>query len=338
MSHDPMGHHPLAGRFARLDPVQVLDAVEIDGRRATGRFQILNSYENRVYQLELEDGQWVVGKFYRPGRWSLDALDEEHEFLFDLDEAEVPVALPLALTDDDDTIGTLGGDAAGIHFALFDRVRGRAPSEFEDHQLRTLGELLAAVHDVGEAGSAPSRPQLTPLTYGRDNLATLQRLGALPSSVEPAYAATVEALIERMTPLFEGVPMHRIHGDCHPGNLLWTPDGPVFLDFDDMLTGPAVQDVWMLVPSYDAEGDRQRQVLLEAYTDSRPFDPDWLDLVEPLRALRFIHYSTWIARRIDDPTFKRTFAHFGTVQYWQREIDDLREQIARIDARLDRRR
>ncbi|MCA9543390.1 MAG: phosphotransferase, partial [Myxococcales bacterium] len=117
----------------------------------------------------------------------------------------------------------------------------------------------------------------------------------------------------------------------HPGNLLWTPEGPVFLDFDDMLVGPAAQDVWMLAPSFDAEGARQRQVLLEGYTDQRDFDPAWLGLVEPLRALRFIHYSTWIARRFDDPTFRRTFGHFGTVRYWQREVQDLREQIARID-------
>jgi Ser/Thr protein kinase RdoA (MazF antagonist) len=156
----------------------------------------------------------------------------------------------------------------------------------------------------------------------------------LPPEVRDQYRATVSALLDRMAPLFIDVPMHRIHGDCHRGNLLMTPQGPMLLDFDDFVTGPAVQDVWMLVPSADAEGDRQRRVLIEAYDTLRAFDPSWLRLVEPLRALRFIHYATWIARRVHagDPIFARTFPHFGTLQYWQREVQDLREQIARLDA------
>jgi Ser/Thr protein kinase RdoA (MazF antagonist) len=172
---------------------------------------------------------------------------------------------------------------------------------------------------------------LTTASYGTDNLEYLLENDALDPQVREGYAATVRALIDRIEPLFQDVPVHRIHGDCHLNNLLWSPAGPTFLDFDDMLAGPAVQDIWLLVPSSDQEGKRQRDLLVEAYTQMRDFDPSWMRLVEPLRALRYIHYATWIARRFDDPAFKRTFGHFGTLQYWQREMQDLREQIARID-------
>lgn len=323
--------HPLAERFARLTPDRVFAAAEVDGRVCTGRFVVLNSYENRVYQLDCEDGRHVVGKFYRPGRWSLDALDDEHDFLYALDEADVPVVLPLELDDDGHTLGTLDGEAEGIHYAIFPRVRGRVPDEFDDGQLRVLGRLLARLHEVGEADEAPNRPVLGVDSYARQNVEYLVRAGHLPPEIETNYRYTVDALCARIEPMLADVPVHRIHGDCHPANLLWTPEGPVFLDFDDLLTGPAAQDVWMLAPSADAEGHRQREVLLEGYREARDFPAEWLRLVEPLRALRYIRYSTWIARRWHDPTFKRTFAHFGDLRYWQREVQDLREQIARID-------
>jgi Ser/Thr protein kinase RdoA (MazF antagonist) len=326
-----LDQHPLADRFAQLDPMLVLDAVEGASRRATGRFLVLNSYENRVYQHELEDGTWVVGKFYRPGRWSPAALEDEHDFLFDLDEGEVPVCLPMYVDDDEHTIGTLTGPVAGIHYALFPRVMGRVPHDLTDAQLITLGELIGRLHAVGAEGDAPNRPVLDVDTYGWGNLAALRETGALPSAVAPNYIATVEALLARIEPMFRHVPLHRIHGDCHAGNLLWTPDGPVFFDFDDLVIGPATQDVWMLVPDSDADGDRRRQVLLEGYAYENDFDPDWLKLVEPLRALRYIHYATWIARRQGDPIFRKTFEWFGTVQYWEKEVQDLREQIARVD-------
>lgn len=323
---DRLDAHPLADLFTHLSPDDVLDAVEVGGRRVTGRFLVLNSYENRVYQLELEDDSWVVGKFYRPGRWSREAILAEHRFLAELAEVEIPAVGPVDLGD-----GRTIGEVRGILYSLFPRVGGRTPQELDDEQIRILGRLVARIHNVGAASPAPARPTLSPETYGRKNLATLLELGAIPPEARDIYVATVEALIARIEPLFAGVPMHRIHGDCHLGNLLWTPKGPTFLDFDDFLTGPAVQDVWMMVPSADAEGRRQRDVFVEAYDQMRRFEPAWLRLVEPLRALRFIHYATWIARRWHDPFFKRTFAHYGTLQYWQREIQDLREQLARLD-------
>jgi len=326
-------HHPLADQFNRLTPEQVIDAVEVRGRRCTGRFVALNSYENRVYQLELEDGadaspdeSSVVGKFYRPGRWSRAAIAEEHAFLAELAELEIPVACPLELAP-----GETIGEVDAILYALFPRIRGRAPQELSDEQVQVLGRLIARIHNVGAAREAPARRRLTPTTFGRDNLDYLLEHGLIPAEARDIYAATVEALIERIEPLFVDVPMHRIHGDCHLGNLVWTPRGPTFLDFDDMMIGPAVQDVWMIVPSYDSEGARQRRVLLEAYSEFRDFYDGWLRLVEPLRALRYINYNTWIARRCRDPAFSRTFTNFGTLQHWQREIQDLREQIARVD-------
>ncbi|MCK6574165.1 serine/threonine protein kinase [Myxococcota bacterium] len=336
-----LGAHPRAADFHALSPERILDAVEFGGRRCTGRFLTLNSYENRVYQLELEPdadadgdanrGPMVVGKFYRPGRWSPAGIRAEHAFLAELAAADVPVVTPLVLNP---VTGDTLGEAFGILYALFPRVGGRAPEEPTDDELRVLGRTLARLHQIGADAPAPDRPRLTPETYGRDNLRFLLEHDVLPPEVREHYRTTVSALLERMAPLFTDVPMHRIHGDCHRGNLLMTPRGPMLLDFDDFVTGPAVQDVWMLVPSADAEGDRQRRVLVEAYDTLRAFDPSWLRLVEPLRALRFIHYATWIARRVHagDPVFARTFPHFGTLQYWQREVQDLREQIARLDA------
>jgi Ser/Thr protein kinase RdoA (MazF antagonist) len=324
-------HHPLADHFNRLTPEQVLDAVEVGGRRCTGRFAALNSYENRVYQLELEGddgepGSMVVGKFYRPGRWSREAIAEEHRFLAELSELEIPANAPLQIGP-----GETIGEVDNIFYALFPRVGGRAPQELSDEQVKVLGRLIARIHNVGATRDAPARRRLTPETFGRQNLAFLVENELIHPDVREVYSATVNALLDRMEHVFEGVPVHRIHGDCHLGNLIWAPQGPTFLDFDDMMVGAAVQDVWMMVPSYDADGARQRGLLMDAYREFREFKDAWLGLVEPLRALRYINYSTWIARRFRDPAFQRAFAHFGTQQYWEREVQDLREQIARID-------
>lgn len=322
---DKMDQHPLAGRFNDLTPEAVLDAVETDGRRCTGRFIILNSYENRVYQLELEDDTWVVGKFYRPGRWSKETILAEHTFLAELQAVEIPTACPLVIRN-----GETIGEINGIMFSVFPRIGGRTPDELTDEQASMLGRLIARIHNIGAVHDAPERLRLDPATYGEMNLRYLIENDLLPPEAKDAYTMTATQLIETIKPLFENVPTHRIHGDCHLANLIHTSKGFVFLDFDDMVTGPAVQDIWMMVPSFDEYGARQRDILLDAYREFRDFDPAWLRLVEPLRALRFIHYSAWIARRRHDPTFQKTFDYFGTTQYWQKETQDLREQLARI--------
>ncbi|MBW2277984.1 MAG: serine/threonine protein kinase, partial [Deltaproteobacteria bacterium] len=289
---DDIKKHPLAIQFNRLEPEQVIDAVEQGGTRCSGRFIILNSYENRVYQLQMEDESWVVGKFYRPGRWSRETILAEHEFLAELAEVEIPVACPLQLDS-----GTTLGEVEGIFFSLFPRVGGRSPEELDDEQARVLGRLIARIHNIGDMHETPHRIALDPQTYGQQNLEYLLDNDVIPQEAREIYAATVEMLLVRIEPKFAGVPVHRIHGDCHLANLIQTTKGPTFLDFDDMVIGPAVQDIWMLVPSYDEYGQRQRAELLEAYREFREFDHAWLRLVEPLRALRFVHYSTWIARR-----------------------------------------
>ncbi len=329
---NPLLTHPLSNQFNQLDPEMVLDAVEAGGRQCTGRFLILNSYENRVYQFELEGGDWVVGKFYRPGRWSAETIAAEHQFVFELAEEEIPVVCPLDLGEGPH--GRWVRETHGILYSLYPRVGGRAPQELDDEDIDVVGRLVARIHNVGARRDAPERLRLTPQTYGRDNLEYLLSHDAIHPNARDVYVASAEALIERVEPLFLDVPTHRLHGDCHLGNLLWTDAGPTFLDFDDMVVGPPTQDVWLLVASADAEGRRQRDRFLEAYEQFRRFDPVWLRLVEPLRALRYIHYATWIARRWHDPYFQRTFPHFGTLIYWQREIQDLREQIARIDELL----
>lgn len=321
-----LSNHPLADRFNRLTPEVILDAVEADGRRCTGRFMILNSYENRVYQLELDDETMVVGKFYRPGRWSRAAIEAEHQFLADLREVEIPVSYPIELQP-----GNTIGEIEGIYFSLFPRVGGRTPQELDDEQVGMLGRLVARIHNVGASRTADARMHLTPTSYGRDNLAILAEHELIHPEARENYLMTAEILLQRIDPLFLDVPTHRIHGDCHLGNLIFSPSGPTFLDFDDMLTGPAVQDIWMLVPSADADGRRQRDLLIEAYGTFRDFNTSQLRLIEPLRALRYINYTTWIARRWHDPIFQQTFTYFGDLNYWQRETNDLREQIARID-------
>ena len=323
--NQPFGQHPLAGTFNRLDPTQLLDAVESSGNRATGSFLALNSYENRVYQFDLEDGGRLVGKFYRPGRWTKEAILEEHAFLKELQEREVPVSAPITLQS-----GTTLEETLGIYFALFPSVGGRSPQELSDEQVGVLGRLLGRIHNVGNEKTAHHRVHLSPESYGRANLDFLLEHDVIPAEIRPHYEQTVEQLLKEITPLFTGVNMLRIHGDCHLGNLLWPVAGPTFLDFDDMVVGPAVQDIWMLTPSFDAEGQRQRRLLMEAYRMFRDFNEEELRLIEPLRALRYIHYTAWIGRRWEDPIFKKTFGHFGDLRYWQQETQDLREQLGRI--------
>jgi len=316
--------------FYSLTPNKVLDAVEVDGRVCTGRFIVLNSYENRVYQLELDDGRFVVAKFYRPGRWSTDAILDEHDFLLDLEEAEVEVAAPLELPDGD----TLD-EIEGIKFAIFPRYGGRAPEEMTDDQLRQMGRLLARIHAVGKSAEAEDRLTMAPGQWLLRNLDVLIEHDLLPLEVRERYAGAVHALHDAVLPLWEDLELHRIHGDVHLGNLLRSPHGFVFLDFDDMVMGPAVQDLWMLQGGRDAWAQRRLELMLEGYTSMLPFDRRQLALIEPLRAMRMVHFAAWIARRWEDPAFPQAFPDFGTRVWWDRETRELTGQLAEVrDAAL----
>jgi Ser/Thr protein kinase RdoA (MazF antagonist) len=310
--------------FFRLTPEWVLRAVEAGGFRPTGHCSALVCLENRVYDVRLEDGSHVVAKFYRPGRWSREAILDEHRFLADLSKAEIPVCAPLPFAD-----GETLHEVEGIHYAVWKRTGGRAPEEFRDEELEMLGRLLARIHNVGAAGRAPHRPRLDAASGVLEPLARLEER-FLPRECRRRYRAAAEQAAALYDAWSEGVPIHRIHGDCHVGNLLHGSEGWFFLDFDDFVTGPAVHDVWMLLPGRDRHGLRQREVLIGAYRQFRDFETRWLRLVEPLRAFRFVSYAAWIARRWEDPAFPAAFPHFGSAEYWENETRDLEEQVRRL--------
>jgi len=327
--------------FFELTPDKVLTAVESAGFECTGRCLSLNSFENRVYDVELEPdalGDDVsistgvatrnrrVAKFYRPGRWSKQQILEEHQFLFDLQAAEIPAIAPLRFPDGESVHET----DTGILFAIFPKVGGRAPDELSDEQLIRIGRLLGRVHAVGASRSAPHRVSIDVQTYGRTNLEFLLKGGFIPVEFRGRYEKVANGLFEKIDAGLKGVLYQRIHGDCHLGNLLWNQEGPFFLDFDDMVRGPQVQDIWLLVPGRDPEARRQREVLIEGYEEMRVFDRSTLRLIEPLRALRFIHYTAWVARRWEDPAFPLAFPEFGSHRYWSDETGDLEEQLRLI--------
>ncbi len=312
--------------FYALSPDSVLEAVEASGFATTGHCFALNALENRVYDVRLEDERHVVVKFYRPGRWSAEAIGEEHAMLHALEAAEIPVCVPLRL-EDGATLHTLGD----IHYAIWPRTGGRSPDEFRDDELALLGRLLARIHDTAEGLRLRHRPTLDPESVPLRALEALDAGGFLPPSVDARYRSLVESIVAIYRERAAGVPLQPIHGDCHAGNLLRDGDRWFFLDFDDMVIGPAVQDVWMLLPGRDAEAARQRALLVDAYRTFRPFDDRWLELIEPLRAFRYVFYAGWIARRWEDPSFPDAFPHFGSEDYWVRETQDLEDQLHVIE-------
>jgi Ser/Thr protein kinase RdoA (MazF antagonist) len=326
--------------FYSLTPERVLEAVESAGLPCTGRCLALNSFENRVYDVELElderpshaSAHRRVVKFYRPGRWSEAQIREEHRFLLDLEEAEVPAIQPLRFPGGD----TLRQTPEGIWFTVFPKVGGRAPDEMTEPQLRSVGRLLARIHQVGAARAAPARLALTPGTYGLEPLDFLLKGEWIPIEFRARYEAAVRAICAKTLSWFQNETTQRVHGDCHLGNLLHNPDGYFFLDFDDMLTAPPVQDLWLLLPgrpfgdARSIEAQRMLEALLEGYEEMRRFDRAALRLIEPLRALRFIHYTAWIARRWEDPAFPPAFPQFGSHRYWSDQTDDLEEQLRQI--------
>jgi Ser/Thr protein kinase RdoA (MazF antagonist) len=325
-------------QFFALTPDRILDAVEFVGRRATGYALALNSLENRVYEIEYEDGSRLVAKFYRPGRWSPQSILDEHAFLAELQAAEVPVVPPLALAADGRTLGELTVEGGVIWFAVFDKVRGRAPEELDDDQLRQLGRLVARLHHVGSAHAAPARPRLDPDSYGGASLRILlgddPLSGFVPPELKSRFGAAGRAIVDACARRWSELETIRIHGDCHLGNLLWGSSGPFFLDFDDFVHGPPVQDLWLMVPGRDDEADRQRALLVEGYDTMRRFDRRSLRWVEPLRALRILRYAAWIAQRWKDPAFPRAFPDWDEQRTWTREVAELEALRALVEAAL----
>jgi Ser/Thr protein kinase RdoA (MazF antagonist) len=317
--------------FFSLTPERVLASVEVGGRRATGYALALNSLENRVYEVELEDESRLVAKFYRPGRWSRAAILEEHAFLRELAEEDVPVVPPLDLGDGA-TLRESATEEGALLYAVFPKVRGRVPEELDDAQLERLGRLLARLHLVGSRGAAPERGRLDAESYGATSLRVLASGPFVPDELRTRLDAVGGELVDACRSALDGQEAIRLHGDCHLGNLLWGAQGPFFLDFDDFLAGPPVQDLWLLSPGRDAEALRQRELIADGYETMRAFDRRSLALVEPLRALRILRYAAWIAQRYDDPAFQRTFPAFTERVWWQRELQTLDEQLVHVRA------
>ena len=315
--------------YAKLTPDAVLNAVESAGWQTDGRLLALNSYENRVYQVGIEDATPVIAKFYRPGRWSDAAILEEHAFLYELQAAEIPAVAPLR----DDNGHTLL-HYAGFRFTLFPRQGGRAPDlERRDH-LEWLGRFLGRIHAVGTAGQFRHRSAIDIDTLGRNPREYVLGSGFLPETLVERYREVTGLLLEGIERCFgRAGKIHRlrIHGDCHPGNVLWTEAGPHFVDFDDCATGPAIQDLWMLLSGSRQEMQQQLGYVVDGYQQFMEFNGGELWLIEALRTLRMLNYAAWIARRWDDPAFPRAFPWFDAPRYWEEHIQALREQVPLLD-------
>jgi len=319
---------PSAHPFVRLTPDVVIEAMEALGLDSDGRILALNSYENRVYQVGLDGAEPVVAKFYRPGRWSVPTILEEHEFAFELTAAEIPVVAPIELG------GRTLFECQGFHYCIYPRRGGRWPELDGPEDRAWMGRFLARIHLVGARRRFEHRPTLSWQALGRDSSNYLLKQGWLPPHLETAYASLVRDLLALIEQRFaEATPyrLQRLHGDCHAGNVLWTDAGPHFVDLDDCMTGPAVQDLWMLLSGPPDEMSRQLGEMLEGYFQFADFDPRELLLIEPLRTLRMMNYAAWLARRWDDPAFPRAFPWFGEPRYWERHVLDLREQLGAME-------
>jgi Ser/Thr protein kinase RdoA (MazF antagonist) len=329
-AHEPAGTRILAPRdsgpapYDDLTPDRLLDAIETTGLRPDGRLLALNSYENRVYQVWLEDGPVVVAKFYRPGRWRDEQILEEHAFAEELLGHELPVVAPLRLA------GATLAHHHGFRLAVYPRRGGRAPELDDPAVLRWIGRLLGRMHRVGAARPFISRERLGIAELGDASRDTLLAGDWIPPDLLPAWRGIADMALAQIRTAFEqvgDVRQIRLHGDCHAGNILWTDEGPHFVDLDDARTGPAIQDLWMLLSGDGPAMAAQLREVLAGYETFHEFDRRELALIEPLRTLRLLHYSAWIARRWGDPAFPAAFPWFGTGRYWQDRVLELKEQV-----------
>ena len=316
--------NPSEPPYGRLGPDLILDALASQGWQGDGRLLALNSYENRVYQVWLEDSSACVVKFYRPARWTDAQILEEHAFTHELATEELPVVAPLRVN------GCSLHTFQGFRFAVYPRRGGRAPELDDPQTLRWMGRFLGRLHAVGARCPFEVRPAISLAEFGTEPRDWLHTTGLIPEALRAAWLAVIDQCLDAVARAFErvrGMRQLRLHGDCHRGNVLWTDDGPHFVDFDDARNGPAIQDLWMLLSGDAHAMGEQLGMLLEGYRSFMDFDRSELALIEPLRTLRLIHYSAWIGRRWGDPAFPAAFPWFGSERYWQDRILELREQL-----------
>ncbi len=314
--------------YADLQPDDILSAMESLGFECDGRFQALNSYENRVYQIGIEDADPVVTKFYRPGRWSDAAILEEHAFSAELADADIPVVAPLNLR------GKSLHHTGEFRLSVSPCRGGRAPELDDEELLRQLGRLVARIHLLGETRSFRDRPTLDVESFGHQSCTWLLEQEFIPAELADAYKGVVEHLFDNIDACFAragDVRQIRLHGDFHPGNVLVAGERLHIVDLDDARTGPAIQDLWMFLSGDKNEQAPQLATLLEGYQEFRDFDARELNLVEALRTLRIMHYAAWLARRWEDPAFKLAFPWFNSARYWDEHILSLREQAALME-------
>jgi len=313
--------------FSHLTPDAVINAVEEAlGVRCSNLCRPLNSYINRVYEVGLDAGNQVIAKFYRPGRWNRDALQDELDFLQELHAAEAPVVPPLPATD-----GSLLHKWGGTWFAVFPKKGGRPLDEPATEDWRQLGRLIARMHMVGIARQPRARIHLHPRKSTLAHLDYILRSRTIPERMKSAYEDTVLNLVEQITPLFNDVATLRLHADCHRGNILFRPgEGYHLLDFDDMAVGPAVQDLWLMLPNRLPNARPELDLLLDGYETFMEFPYSTLNLIEPLRAMRFIHFTAWCARQKADGGFARLSPDWGSQEFWRQEIADLERQLHEI--------
>lgn len=309
--------------FSGLTPDLILDAIESQGILVESGLLALNSYENRVYQFTAEDKKRYVAKFYRPQRWSQEQLQEEHDFSIELASHEIPVVAPLIYNKQSLHIYN------DFHFALFPSVGGRQFEVDNLNQVEWMGRFIGRIHSVAKSANFLHRPAISVDEYLVIPLQTLQNSPLIPSGLQQAFFTILQQVVDLALSLYQSTNNIRLHGDCHPGNILWR-DGPTFVDLDDCRSGPAIQDLWMML-----SGDRQQQfiqmdTLVEAYEEFCDFDTTQLALIEPLRAMRMVHYMAWLARRWQDPAFPQAFPWFADGKYWEQQILGLKEQFSAL--------
>ncbi len=324
--------------FHLLTPDHVMQAVESLGKRLTGRNMALNSLENRVYDVELatpEDmgegfsKQNVIVKFYRPGRWTREQIQEEHTFLTTLTEFEVPVVAPMEVNGQSVLLNT----ETNLFYALFPKVMGRLKDEFNQQELEQAGRLIGRIHNIGSMGTFTHRLALSPVTFIRRSMEALEQTKPVDHPSFSFYISLLPQLEAMITPMIAHLPVQRLHGDFHRGNIVWTSAGPMGVDFDDCLTGPIEQDLWLLNSGSDEYSQKDRDYFLAAYREMTRKDHLRMDLTEVFRAMRMVHFNAWIAKRWDDHSFKRIFPQFSSAGYWDQQMIDLRVQISTIQER-----
>lgn len=319
------------GNFTGLTPDVIVTEVEQAlGRKLLGYTHPLNSYINRVYEVMTADGERVIVKFYRPGRWSKEAIQDEHDFVIECEKDEIPVVAPFVLQSN-----TTVGDADGVFFAVYPKRMGRIWEQTCDDDWKRLGRVVARAHVVGSRRTAKYRLHLHPCETTEADIGQLLDGGHIPPRYSRYFEDIASSLLDLIIPLFDGREHIRIHGDCHSKNILHRPgEGLLLIDFDDMVTGPPIHDLWMLLPGRASDSGHELELMLKGYREFRDFDEDSIELIEPLRGMRMLYFLDWISRQREDPSFTTNFPQWCNDSFWAEQNRELSQQLNNIKATI----